>query len=338
MISFHILFWSLYVASEYFANLIHMRPDEHMAFFKSILLTLPALMIPTYFITGYIVPEYLYTQQWSRFIVWLIGIGIFIFFMRIKYTEWIYYLESGEYFKMPASKLLKNIIRDYAIIALGVCISILGDYRRKQQQNEMLIKAKAEAEIKLLKEQLHPHFLFNSLNNIYSLALTKSDHTAESILKLTELLDYLLYRANQDSVPVIREVQLLEHYIDLEKLRHGDRLEIKTDFLIEDDNIKLPPLLFLPFAENCFKHGSPGKDGIFRINMELEARKTNLRYKVINSKRGDVSGISSRGGIGLANIRKRLELLFPGRHELTISETSEIFTVELQITHSNAEV
>ena len=336
VISFHVLFWVLYIVSEYFANLMHIRPGEHLNFFKSLLLTLPVLLLPTYFITGYVVPRYLTTQQWTKFIAWVIGVGLFVFFIRIKYTEWIYYLESGEYFKMPASKLLKNIIRDYAIIALGVCITIIGDYRRKQQQNELLIKANAEAEIKLLKEQLHPHFLFNSLNNIYSLALTKSDLTAESILKLTELLDYLLYRANQDKVPIIKEVQLLEHYIDLEKLRYGHRLEITTSFSIADEQTEMPPLLFLPFAENCFKHGGPGKDGIFRIHMELDADKTHVRFKVMNSKRVDVKSSRTSGGIGLDNIRKRLNLLFPGRHVLSITDASEDFTVELEINDTNA--
>ena len=122
-------------------------------------------------------------------------------------------------------------------------------------------KSKAEAEIKLLKGQLHPHFLFNSLNNIYSLALVKSDLTADSILKLTELLDYLVYKANMDKVPLSKEVQLLHNYIGLEQLRYGNHLRIETAITVQNDALLVAPLLLLPFAENCFKHGGPGQDG-----------------------------------------------------------------------------
>ena len=183
-----------------------MHPEYTWRFFQSTLLTLPLLMLATYFIAWFVVPRYLKADRWTEFILWIVAVAIFVFFARIKWAELVNYLESGRYFKMPVDKMLKNIIRDYAIIALAVCISIIGDYRRKQKLNEELIKAKAEAEIRLLKGQLHPHFLFNSLNNIYSLALLKSDMTAESILKLTELLDYLVYRASLDKVALSKEV------------------------------------------------------------------------------------------------------------------------------------
>ncbi|MEO5905590.1 MAG: histidine kinase, partial [Saprospiraceae bacterium] len=246
----HILFWIIYMVSEYFANLMHMSPGNELKFLQASLMTLPMLLLPTYFITLFVVPRYLNKEKWPLFIIWVLVVGVIIFFSRIQWAAIVNYLRYGSYDEIPPSKILKNIIRDYSVIALAVCISIIGDYTKKQRLNEQLIKANAEVEIKLLKGQLHPHFLFNSLNNIYSLALAKSDQTADSILKLTELLDYLIYRANQNKVPLSKEVELLLHYIDLEKLRHGERLVMEIAINMENQHIHVAPLILLPFAEN----------------------------------------------------------------------------------------
>lgn len=334
-IGFHILFWMLYIVSEYVANLIHMRPGENLRFFQSILLTLPALMLPAYFIAWYVVPKYLHTNKWSLFILWILAIAILLFFVRIKWAEIMIYMEEGIYFRMPAAKMLKNIIRDYAIIALGVCIYIIGDYRKKQKQNEQLIMAKAGMEIQLLKSQLQPHFLFNSLNNIYSLALMKSDMTADSILKLTELLDFLVYRANMDKVTLSKEVHLLRNYIDLEKLRYGDKLNVEEHQDVANDELLVAPLILLPFAENCFKHGGTGKDGIFHIQMTLQANEQELIFVVTNSKRSNREKTPMQGGVGLENIQQRLTLLYPKRHELIITDTQDTYRVELKLKLKN---
>lgn len=334
----HVLFWALYVLSEYFANLIHLWPGRQADFFKAILLTLPALIIPTYLITSFVVPRYLTPGKWWLFLLWITGIGVVLFFFRLQWAGWIEYLLHGEYFDIPASKMLKNIIRDYAIIALAVSITIIGDYRKNQKLNEQLIRARAEAEIKLLKGQLHPHFLFNSLNNIYSLALMKSEQTADSILKLTELLDYLLYHANKEKVSLAREVQLLQNYMALEQLRYGDKLRIETEIRILHPDIMVAPLILLPFAENCFKHGGPGADLVFRIRMKLETDEKRLGFTISNSKRSNAEQRQMNGGVGLDNIRQRLTLLYPGRHRLEIADTADRYTVNLEILLKNDDV
>jgi two-component system, LytTR family, sensor kinase len=334
----HSCFWLLYIASEYFANHVHMMPGHEWRFFQSIFLTLPALLIPTYFIALYVVPRYLITSKWLPFILWIIAIMVLLYFARIKWAELIQYLESGRYFQIPASKMLKNIIRDYAIIALAVCIYVIGDYRKKQTLNEQLHRAKADAEIKLLKGQLHPHFLFNSLNNIYSLALSKSDQTADSILKLTELLDYLLYRASQERIPLSKEVDLLRHYIDLEKLRYGEKLQVDADIAIHRESVQVPPLILLPFAENCFKHGGAGADGIFRIAMTLHTDERTLSFHISNTRRRRKEGAAVTGGIGLENLRQRLMLLYPDRHRLEIRDEHDTFSIQLHIALRNDEV
>jgi len=337
-LSIHLLFWMGYVASEYFANLMHKRPGESLRFIQSTLLSLPALMLATYFIAGFVVPRFLKTSKWPLFVFWIFVVAAFVFFARIKLAELVDYWESDRYFKMPVDKMLKNIIRDYSIIALAVCMYIIGDYRKKQQLNEQLIKARAEAEIKLLKGQLHPHFLFNSLNNIYSLALMKSDLTADSILKLTELLDYLVYRANMDKVALSKEVDLLQNYVDLEQLRYGEKLKIESEIAVGNPAVNVAPLILLPFAENCFKHGGVGQDGLFRINIHLLADDKKLVFHLTNSKKRNREKAVVNGGVGLENIRKRLTLLYPDRHQLHIDNQPDEYSVRLEIYFRNEEV
>ncbi|GJM31076.1 MAG: histidine kinase [Saprospiraceae bacterium] len=331
LVFIHALFWLLYVASEYLANMMHLQPGNLSRFFGATLLSLPALIFATYFIALFIVPRFLQKNKWPQFLFWIGIVAAFVFFARIKWQELLIYIEAGHYYKTPVAKVLKNIIRDYSIIALAVCVYIISDYRQKQKLNEQLIKAKAEAEIKLLKGQLHPHFLFNSLNNIYSLALMQSELTAESILKLTELLDYLVYRANMSMVPLSKEVQLLDNYIGLEQLRYGAKLKINSDVQLQNEGLQVAPLLLLPFAENCFKHGGVGSEGIFKICIKLYADDQNLVFKITNSKKKNKVKSTVNGGLGLDNIRQRLKLLYPGNHQLNIRDLPEQYQVSLNI-------
>lgn len=327
----HVLFWIVYIISEYFANLMHLRPDDNLRFFRSLFLSLPVLIMATYFIALYVVPRFLKTERWGLFILLVIGVAIFVFYGRIKWLELVNYLENHHiYYKVPVAKVLSNTIRDYAIIALAVCIYIIGDYRNEQKAKAQLMKSKAEAEIKLLKGQLHPHFLFNSLNNLYSLALIKSDLTADSILKLTELLDYLVYRVNMDKVPLSKEVQLLNNYIGLEQLRYGDDLHIVNDISLQND-VQVAPLLLLPFAENCFKHGGPGQDGLFKVEIQLTANDQQLVFQISNSKKNGRESSKHSGGVGLQNIRQRLSLLYPRHHQLQIDHQPDAYQVRLEI-------
>lgn len=326
----HLLFWILYIVSEYFANMMHMQTARNLHFFRSLFLSIPVLVLSTYFIALYAVPRFLNKERWILFILTIVVAALFVLYGRIKWLELVNYLDHY-YYKVPVSKVLTNVIRDYAIIALAVCIYIIGDYRNEMKTNAELVRSKAEAEIKLLKGQLQPHFLFNSLNNIYSLALIRSDLTADSILRLTELLDYLVYRANMDKIALSKEVQLLDNYIGLEQLRYGDHLQIETDISVQNDALQVAPLLLLPFAENCFKHGGPGTDGLFQVKIQLHADDQELVFQISNSKKRNPDNNQHAGGIGLQNIRQRLSLLYPGRHQMNIDNQPDTYRVRLAI-------
>ena len=328
----HIALWSVYVLSEYAANVIHLRPNQEFIFWRATILSLPLLMLPTYFIVLVAIPRYLKPNRIAIFVLVIMVVAMFIFAGRLKWMELIEYLNHSTYISMPPTKVLKNVIRDYAVVALAVCIYIIGDWRRKQKLNEQLVKAKAETEIKLLKGQLHPHFLFNTLNNIYSLALKKSALTADSILKLTELLDYLVYWTNKDKVELSREVQLIENYLELEKLRYGDKLKLNVNLAISDKSVLVTPLILLPFVENCFKHGGAKRGEPFWIKMKLNVYDNKLVFTVENSKKTVAKTINENNGIGLKNIQERLQLVYPHAHQFVINNNKEFFGVRLELT------
>ena len=144
------------------------------------------------------------------------------------------------------------------------------------------------------------------------------------------MLEYLVYWANKEKVPLSKELQLIHNYLDLERLRYGDELEIQMQIFVQNDTVLVSPLILLPFLENCFKHGGRGSDRIFRIDLFLEVR-DQLIFRIKNSKRKQQEGSSNQEGIGLTNIHQRLDLIYPNQHQLHIEEDPEYFGVHLQI-------
>ncbi len=346
----HMSLWSVYVALEYLANIYHIRDGSEREYLKSILLTLPLIMIPTYFVALIVVPRMLKPgKMWAAFVSFLLVL-VFVFYGRVLWLDIMSNFNFALFEHIPTGKIFKNVIRDYSVIALAVCIYLLADWRQKEKLNMELMKAKAEAELQLLKGQLHPHFLFNTLNNIYSLALVKSDLTADAILKLTDLLDYLVYQANSKSVALSKEVHLINTYLDLESLRHDEKLVIERSIEIGNMDTPIAPLVMLPFVENCFKHGGPDSDGIFAIQITILFKNNTLSFHIYNTKRPRAEHTvsvrpigstfkskekSANSGIGLNNIRKRLNLIYPEAHQLQIEDNKDYFSVDLTISLAN---
>lgn len=331
-ILYHILFWLIYVLSEYVANYPHLQGVEHFQQIWTVILSLPLLMSPTYFIVFVAVPKYLKTGKLVSFILVLLVSAVLVFYGRIKWLELINYLIYDFSGSMPASKALKNVVRDYAIIALAISIYIITDWRRKEQENKQLVEAKAKADLELLKRQLHPHFLFNTLNNIYSLSLKSSDQTGESILKLSKLLEYLVYQSGEKHVLLIEEIELVRNYIDLEKLRYGPELDVNLEIKGVDKLTKTAPLILLPFVENCFKHGGKNEKGVFWLKIRVLVFDKLLTVFIENSKNQQHKlPVSKAAGVGLANISERLELLYQGNYSLDIEDSQEFYSIKLEV-------
>jgi len=201
-------------------------------------------------------------------------------------------------------------------------------------QLSQLQKEKIETELKALKGQINPHFLFNSMNSIYSLALNRSEKTPEIILKLSDIMRYIIYEANTDFVDLSKEINYLKDYIDLQKLRTDNRASIQFEINGALDNIRVAPLLFFPLVENSFKHGIKGATGKSFVTINLQISDNLVKFIIENNK-GITDNVEKKEykGIGLDNVKKRLEMTYPDKHELSITNTDDIFKVELTINY-----
>lgn len=186
-----------------------------------------------------------------------------------------------------------------------------------------------EAELKFLKSQIHPHFLFNTLNNLYALTLKKSDLAPDMVLKLSEMLDYMLYHSNEKEVLLKEEIELIRAYLELEKIRYGTRLHLTTTIQGDSNGRYIAPLLLLPFVENSFKHGASSKTDP-QIDLFIGINDSFLELNIANTYQ-EQSVESYTEGIGLKNIQRRLEIQYKDRYELDMSTNDGLFKVEFRL-------
>ncbi|MEL7122620.1 MAG: histidine kinase [Bacteroidota bacterium] len=202
---------------------------------------------------------------------------------------------------------------------------------KKEKALIQLEKSNLETEIKFLKSQINPHFLFNTLHNIYGLTIIQSERASEQLLKLSDILRYMLYDSNVEKVPLQREIVYLKNYIELIQLKDSRGMDISFELGEVNEHLKVSPLLFIPFVENAFKHSQIEdlKNGYVRISLITVNNK--LIFEIKNSKPQRKYSKDGVGGIGLKNIRQRLKLLYPEKHHLDIEETESVFNVYLEL-------
>ncbi len=208
-----------------------------------------------------------------------------------------------------------------------------------QRERMDLQRQNLTSELKYLKTQINPHFFFNTLNSLYALTLKKSDIAPEIVLKLSEMMRYMLYESNERMLSLQQEIQYIENYLDLEKLRHGENFKMEMNITGEPAGHKIAPLLFIPFLENSFKHGIDHQLKSGYVNIDLDIQQKSLTLKVINSLPDqDVIAKSEGkkiGGIGLTNVRRRLNILYPQKHKLEVKKNEKEFQVTLYLEIAN---
>lgn len=230
---------------------------------------------------------------------------------------------------------LKNIMFAKVPMLLYPTAIILAHFFYQRQTATILLKEeKQRAELAALKNQLNPHFIFNTLNSLYSLTLKKSDKAAVVIEKLADILDYVIYRAHEDYVLVRDETELLKSYIDLETIRYGDRLTVVFRHSVQEQPV-IAPLLLLSLVENAFKHGVKEAVGEAKVEVDLEADNHRIGFTVRNTRPPAVEKKSGDNRIGNRNLRQQLDILYPGCHELEILELPEQYTIKLTIEFSS---
>ena len=310
--------------------------NQNFLFWFSSLLSIVTLITAYVFVYD-LIPKYLLKKQYKKFVLYTIYSGVFVAatILMIEVVGFVFYFNL-EFKQMPALTTNPAVILVciFFIVILASGLKILkSNYKsldeKKTLENKFLqtkLELK-EQELKFLKMQIHPHFLFNSLNTIYGFAITKADEAPEMILKLSNLLDYILYQVEKPKVLLTEEVNHLEDYISLEKMRFHDTLKVNFKKEKLSDALQIPPMLLIPFVENSFKHGVI-IDGVLNVDIRLRTANNCLLFEVENSSKRNEE---TNTGIGLQNIRKRLEMLYTEKHQLEIIENKDTFKVYLKI-------
>ncbi|MBK9271082.1 MAG: histidine kinase [Saprospiraceae bacterium] len=216
-----------------------------------------------------------------------------------------------------------------SFIFFGLSKLLYDNYRLKQVTQQLLLEKK-EAELNYLKSQTNPHFLFNTLNNIYSLAIEKSDQTQESILRLSSILRFMLYETSEKFISLEQEIAIVNDYIALEKLRYDDSLKVNFVYDIDDKEQKLPPLMLIPLVENAFKHGVSESSHLPFVDIHLSVQNNQLCFKVKNSNEYSGEEKMMKENIGLTNVKKQLQLLYTD-YDLSFHSVDSVFVVTLKI-------
>jgi sensor histidine kinase YesM len=219
----------------------------------------------------------------------------------------------------------------FASMTLAMTIKLLKNRMQEERRQERIEKEKLETELKFLKHQFNPHFLFNSINSIFILIRKNPKLASSALAKFSDLLRHQLYECNDQQIPLSKEINYLKNFIELEKLRQSTTLHV--EFLTEDfyaDHLAIAPFILMTFVENAFKHVAKDPDMGSHIHIGLSLNQQLLELTVINTTGDDT--LSSIGGIGLKNVQRRLELVYPGQHLLTASQTDSLYTVSLQLT------
>ena len=217
------------------------------------------------------------------------------------------------------------------VLGFALMIKFVKRWWQKQKETELLAKEKTKAELQLLKAQVHPHFLFNTLNNIYFFTLTNSAQAPVMIKKLSGMLNYILNECNQPLVPVEKEIKMIRDYMALEKIRYAEQMQMTIDIKGGHLDKMIAPLLLIPFVENSFKHGASKMITEPWVKLDLSIENNRLLFNIINSKPANNESPITKGNIGLRNVTKRLDLLYPGTHELNIVTDPDSYAVHLSL-------
>jgi LytS/YehU family sensor histidine kinase len=238
-------------------------------------------------------------------------------------------LHPKEWYTLDA--FLANLVWMIGPAVLFAMFKYYRNWIRSQDITNEAERKRLASELQLLKAQLNPHFLFNTFNNLYVLALNKSDKTPAVIAKISDMFHYILYECNATEVPVSKEIKLIEDYIDLERIRYSDRLYISFKKEVDDYHFLIPPMLLYAFVENCFKHGSSPDPDLPWIKILIRVKNNRLVFEASNSIPSASNIKEVVEGLGLSNTRRRLELLYPKNHQLVIRKEKKEFQVKLDI-------
>ena len=293
------------------------------------------LMIMVYITNYLLIPYLLYRKRYLVFAILYISMVAGCSILKMSIEEMAFgtpgFFDLSSRFK---ARIYDNIIPHFLLVSTAAAFKLLADYAVAQGRIGTLGKEKAETELQFLKSQINPHFLFNSLNAIYFLIEKQNTEARQTLLQFSDLLRYQLYDCNADTIAIEKELVYLNNYVKLQQLRKDNNYEVKLEINSNTAGFSITPLLLIPFVENAFKHISNHTEKINFVHICMSKQAGSFLFEVTNSKDNSIHTDTS-GGIGLVNVKRRLELIYPAKHSLVINNTETLFTVKLQITIDN---
>lgn len=297
--------------------------------------------IGVYFNLYYLMPKYLEKGRFGAYITFVL-LTVFVTAVLIvpgyylsallsgRSMQELYNIDPSNYYYFFQTNTLASSV---ASMTLAMSVKLAKNWVQSKQREQTLQKEKLETELKFLRYQFNPHFLFNTINSIFFLIHKNPDKASASLAKFSELLRYQLYECNETMITLDRELDYLKNFIELEKLRQSNKVEVSLQMNeAPGGNLGIAPFILVTFVENAFKHVSKHSDRPNRIRITLNVDDEQLHFLVYNNKENDHQpDVIDYGGIGLENVKRRLELIYPGRHELQIRDREESFEVELRL-------
>jgi hypothetical protein len=332
---YHFSYWG--VIYLFYILIFSLDPENDKTFAENsvnILISFVPILPVIYFNLLFLMPNYFFTKKYLQYAISL-SLGI-IASVPILFFVWNILAEDPAEFKEEFTNN-KTVYFLVAIFNIGMNVVFTSGLKLakrwfdQQQRNKDLENRTLQSELRFLKSQVNPHFLFNTLNNLYSLTLKKDDRAPETVLKLSDMMRYMLYECNEKQVPLEKEVNCIENYLKLEEIRQGNRCDIQYHLNGVVNGQQIAPLLFIPFIENSFKHGVNNQIGTGFVHIELDVQGEDLHLTVANGKSGQAKEENGTGGIGLENVRRRLSLLYPKKHDLKITEDENTYRVDLKL-------
>jgi len=298
-----------------------------------------------YSLMYFVVPRFLLAQRYRATALWTAAFFIATAFFSVFLGNYVInpirtWLANNGYVQSYFEKrpvlvfhsLLAGLRGGITIGGIAAAIKLMKYWYVKEQRNLQLQKENIAAQLQLLKAQVHPHFLFNTLNNIYSHTQNTAPVASRLITGLSDILRFVLYESSQPLVPLSKELKLMKDYINLEQVRYGNKLDLHIDLPAKTNELYIAPLLMLPLIENCFKHGASSMLEQPWISLQVILNDRQLQMKLLNGKANVMANTKDQpSGIGIQNVKKRLNLLYPGKHELMIDNEEDVFIVNLKM-------
>jgi sensor histidine kinase YesM len=348
----HLAFWGFWwIFQGFLYSFIGMNPELHVGYWlylaDAMVISLVFMIIHiflAYSLNYFVLPRYLLKQKYWQTALWVIALclitALLSFVLSRTLIPGVRRLVLGEdYARIPHLTLFAFVLSLMAGLRGGLTIGgfaatikLMKYWYTKERKNLQLQKENTEAQLQLLKAQVHPHFLFNTLNNIYSFTQNTSTVASKLVMGLSDMLRYILYDCNQPVVSLDKELKMVSDYCVLEQIRYGNHLDLTIELPGNTGNLYITPLLLLPFVENCFKHGASNMLEQPWVSLYISIENDTMKMNLVNGKPPETgTPPASKTGIGIINVRKRLSLLYPQQHYLQITSEEDVFIVNLTV-------